>query len=261
MFSSTVVNGLSDCIDTWSLQVEIWTAPIWPIFRCSQFHYYWCFAMERATSLFLALALCFSGVYLFEGVITKLVVLHLRPVVHFDYTWALPHFSTTHCTVPLLFWEPPPGKRPSSFAFQVVPYNGLYLFNKVNPYKLQRLHWDQGEKKVVLPLLISCSNSHRFGVVSERVAGIIFSYVCYCNMGPFRALILPQLEHARDVGIFYIWQYDNMGLFPVSNPIVTLTTHHLKIHNVSPKTARESHGMQSIQLTTMALSLIAYFLE
>ena len=56
------------------------------------------------------------------------------------------------------------------------PHSGLYLFNKVNPYKLQRIHWDGGGS-VAAMADFQCQLGFR--VVGEKVTRVNLSHMYY----------------------------------------------------------------------------------
>lgn len=90
--------------------------------------------------------MCVSHVGTFawaHAVILKLDVSYGRPVADGSDVQASLYLSTSHCTITLVFWTHHLAKERKNIfiCFPGGSHNGLYLFNKVNPYKLQRLHW------------------------------------------------------------------------------------------------------------------------
>lgn len=124
-------------------------------------------------------------------------------------------------------------------------HNGLYLFNKVNPYKLQRLHWGCGGG--VEDTLLVFSDL-------EWWMSRLLAWFFYHGATPF----ITQCVLMRAYSIYC--SMTSLVCFLFHFPL--LPGQHFSKYIICPlRLAEGGHGMQFAQLTTMALSLIAYFLE
>lgn len=124
-------------------------------------------------------------------------------------------------------------------------HNGRYLFNKVNPCKLQRLHWDGwGPGGAALQVFSDL----------DLWARELQAWLYYLHN---RAV--PPKIHLLYCGVVtqYIFQYERHGLFPFySRPCFSI-----KEYIICPLRLAKGRPWNAVCPTTMALSLIAYFLE
>lgn len=126
-------------------------------------------------------------------------------------------------------------------------HSGRYLFNKVNPCKLQRLHWDGWGSGGAALLVFSDLDSWTL----ELLALLYYFY----NW----AVPIIKKKHLLycDIVTQYIFQYDCHGLFPFhSRPCFSI-----KKYIICPLRLAKGGPWNAVCPTTMALSLIAYFLE